>query len=213
MKIYLASSWRNDAQPVVLAALRAAGYETYDFRNPALGEEGFSWREIDPNWQDWTADEYRRALQHPIAEHGYELDISALRVCEVCVLLLPSGRSASWEFGYAMGQGKQGIVLQMGKVEPELMYREAEIATSVDELLHMLRLLDRKDLIRGYLEGRRTDDGTYPDVEEHRARMNERESDLFFSTGTDPCTISTLSSGVCPRGIKGCTQGHVTDEP
>lgn len=86
------------------------------------------------NWQDWTPEEYRTALQHPIAIRGYEYDITALRACDACVLVLPSGRSASWEFGYAMGQGKRGAVVQFGTVEPELMYREAEILTSMDEL-------------------------------------------------------------------------------
>ena len=45
-RIYLASSWRNPRQPEVLAALRADGHEVYDFRNPAPGDNGFSWREI-----------------------------------------------------------------------------------------------------------------------------------------------------------------------
>lgn len=117
-----------------------------------------------------------------------------------------------------MGQGKQGIVLQMAicaagakpeKVEPELMYREAEIATSVEELLHMLHLLGRKDFIHDYLASheRRTDDGTYPDVEEHRARMSEREA-------SEGCFIELPIAGVCLRGTRGCAQRHgATDEP
>ena len=35
MKIYVASSWRNAQQPAVVARLREAGHEVYDFRNPA----------------------------------------------------------------------------------------------------------------------------------------------------------------------------------
>jgi nucleoside 2-deoxyribosyltransferase len=81
----------------------------------------------------WSPAEYREALKHPLARKGYAHDISALKACETCVLVLPSGRSASWEFGYAMGQGKRGIVLQFDEVEPELMYREAEIVTSMSE--------------------------------------------------------------------------------
>jgi nucleoside 2-deoxyribosyltransferase len=114
--------------------LRRCGHEVYDFKNPEPGNKGFAWSEIDPNWQKWTPAEYRAALQHPIAKRGYDLDIGALRGCDACVLVLPSGRSASWEFGYAMGQGKRGAVLQLADVEPELMYREAEILTSIDDL-------------------------------------------------------------------------------
>jgi hypothetical protein len=118
-----------------VGALREAGHDVYDFRNPCPGNTGFSWADIDPNWQAWTAQQYREALKHPIAKDGYALDIGALRACDTCVLVLPSGRSASWEFGYAMGQGKRGAVLQTDAVEPELMYHEAEIVTSLAELL------------------------------------------------------------------------------
>ena len=135
MKIYVASSWKNLLQPGIVLALRRCGHEVYDFRNPAPGNNGFAWSQIDPNWKTWTPAEYRAALQHPIAKAGYAFDIGALKDCDACVLVLPSGRSASWEFGYAMAQGKRGVVVQLAGIEPELMYREAEIVTSMDELL------------------------------------------------------------------------------
>jgi nucleoside 2-deoxyribosyltransferase len=134
MKIYLASSWRNVAQPGIVHVLRRCGHEVYDFRNPKPGDDGFRWTEIDPAWEAWDPVKYREALKHPVAERGYNNDITALRECDAVVLLLPSGRSASWEFGYAMGQGKPGYVLMLDKCEPELMYREAKILTSLDEL-------------------------------------------------------------------------------
>ena len=133
-RVYVASSWRNIIQPAIVEALRLVGREVYDFRHPSPDSSGFSWSEIDPDWKDWTPAAYRKALAHPIAKAGYAHDIAALRGCEACVLVLPSGRSASWELGYAMGQGKRGVVVQLGKVEPELMYREAEIVTSMAEL-------------------------------------------------------------------------------
>ena len=138
MKIYVASSWRNIIQPAVVEVLRLLGHEVYDFKNPAPGNNGFRWSDCavpGKDWKDWTPAECREALQHPIAVRGYQFDIDALRGCDACVLVLPSGRSASWELGYAMGQGKRGAVLQLDKVEPELMYREAEILTTMDELL------------------------------------------------------------------------------
>lgn len=132
--IHVASSWRNSLQPAIVHALRRCGHEVYGFRNPAPGSNGFNWREIDPAWESWTPAQYREALKHPIAVDGYRNDIYALRVCEVCVLVLPSGRSSSWEFGYAMGQDKRGVVVQLGPVEPELMYSEAQIVTTMPEL-------------------------------------------------------------------------------
>lgn len=133
-RVYVASSWRNVHQGDVVAILRGAGHDVYDFRNPRPGDRGFSWAEIDPSWQKWTTEQYRDALQHPIAKAGYASDIGALRDCEVCVLVLPAGRSACWEFGYAMGQGKHGVVFQPEPQEPELMFSEAEIVQSWTEL-------------------------------------------------------------------------------
>lgn len=46
--IYVASSWRNPYQPVVVGELRFMGHEVYDFRNPEPGSHGFHWSEIDP---------------------------------------------------------------------------------------------------------------------------------------------------------------------
>lgn len=135
MNIYVASSWRNILQPAVVSILRGAGHEVYDFRNPEPGNNGFSWREINPEWESWSPTEYREALKHPIAKGGYALDKAALDNCDTCLLVLPSGRSASWEFGYAMGRGKLGAVLMIDKCEPELMYLGSPILTSIDELM------------------------------------------------------------------------------
>lgn len=134
MNIYVASSWRNILQPAIVSILRSCGHEVYDFKNPAPDNHGFSWSAIDPNWQNWTPAEYRDALDHPIAAAGFDLDMHALRNCDACVLVLPSGRSASFEFGWAIGNGKQGAVVMFEKCEPELMYRGSPILTTTDEL-------------------------------------------------------------------------------
>jgi len=134
MKIYVASSWRNLLQPGIVLALRRCGHDVYDFRHPVADDDGFSWRDISPDWEHWSPEEYREALKHTVAEKGYALDIGALRDCEAVVYVLPCGRSASWEFGYAMGQGKKGYVVMLDQHEPELMFREATIITSMDEL-------------------------------------------------------------------------------
>jgi hypothetical protein len=134
MKIYVASSWRNLLQPAIVSLLRSCGHEVYDFRNPAPGNNGFAWAAIDPDWQKWTPKQYRTALEHPIAAQGFEFDINALRACDACVLVLPSGRSASWEFGWALGNGKNGAVVMFEACEPELMYLGNPILTSPDEL-------------------------------------------------------------------------------
>lgn len=143
MKIYVASSWRNEIQPKVVEALRNQGHEVYDFKNPEPGDNGFHWSEIDPAWQQWTPDAFKQALNHPIAEHGFDRDMKALRECDTCVLVMPCGRSAHMEAGYAIGAGKPTIIF-LADGEPELMYRMTPfIATSEKEVLAFAKLMDR----------------------------------------------------------------------
>jgi hypothetical protein len=138
-RVYLASSWRNSLQPEVVASLREAGHEVYDFRNPAPGNHGFHWSEIDPEWQAWNQHTYREALQHPIADTGFAADWQAMEWADTGVLLLPRGRSAHLEAGYFVGTKKELHILMLSKEEPELMYRMADsICLDIDELLAAL---------------------------------------------------------------------------
>ena len=139
MKIYLASSWRNQYQPAVIGALRDMGYEVYDFRNPKLGDVGFAWSEIDEDWIDWTPQAFVDGLASPIADAGFASDWDAMQWADTFVLLLPSGRSAHLEAGWAIGQGKPTFILVPEPCEPELMYKMATgIALSVGHLTAML---------------------------------------------------------------------------
>lgn len=127
-KIYVASSWRNIAQPGVVTMLRQAGHEVYDFRHPPHGDAGFSWREIDPNWQQWSAQQYREALKSPEAERGYRSDMDGMEWADTCVLVLPCGRSAHLEAGWFSGKGKRVFILTQDGEEPELM---AKMCTAI----------------------------------------------------------------------------------
>lgn len=122
MNIYVASSWRNAKQPSVVTALRSAGHEVYDFRNPTEGNTGFHWSDIDPDWQNWTPEQYIQGLRHPLADRGYKLDFQAMQWADVFVGVMPFGRSASLEMGWAAGNGK-GTVLLLEDGEPELMVK------------------------------------------------------------------------------------------
>lgn len=124
MKIYVASSWRNPTQPHVVEVLRAAGHDVYDFKNPAPGNNGFGWRQLGlGDAKEWTPAVFRKALDHDVAQAGFHLDMTALRFCDACVLVLPCGRSAHLELGWATGAGKRTIVLCAETLdEPELMY-------------------------------------------------------------------------------------------
>lgn len=140
LKIYIASSWRNPGQQEIVKLLREHGYKVYDFKNPKLGNTGFNWSEIDENWQDWTSEEFYRNLHHPLADYGYELDKKAMDAADVCVMVLPCGKSASLEAGYFAGAKKPlAILLSECDSEPELMFKLAnQVCCSYDELLEWL---------------------------------------------------------------------------
>lgn len=144
-KIYLASSWRNERYPDVVRALRDTGHEVYDFRNPGPGERGFGWREVDPNWQQWTPEQYREALNHPIAQRGLRNDFDAMQWSDTIVAVQPFGRSTALELGWGIGSGRSAAVLLAPAQEPELMQGLAHrLCLDVDELLGWLRDEDER---------------------------------------------------------------------
>ncbi len=140
MNIYVATSWRNRLQPYVVHTLRKEGHDVYDFRNPRSDDNGFHWSEIDPDWQQWTPEIYRKCLSHPTAEDGFASDMNALRWCEAVVAVQPFGRSASLELGWAAGAGKLTI-LMLAEGEPELMVKMCDhICIGIEEVLALPEL-------------------------------------------------------------------------
>jgi len=140
MKIYVASSWRNIHQPMIVELLRRWGHDVYDFKNPTPGNTGFAWSAIDENWQHWSVREFKIALEHPIAKRGFNSDFDAMEAAECCVLVLPCGRSAHSEAGYMAGKGKTVIVYITEQQEPELMYKIYDsICDGVDRLEDIFR--------------------------------------------------------------------------
>jgi hypothetical protein len=147
MKVYVASSWRNHMQRAVVHLCRSMGHEVYDFREPTEGNTGFSWGEIDTEIpkgatdpdMEIPAERIRSMLCHPIAGAGFALDMDALRWCDACVLVLPCGRSAHLEAGWAAGAGKLTIGL-LTDGPPDLMWKMLDhLIVQADELFDILR--------------------------------------------------------------------------
>ena len=135
LKIYVASSWRNDFQPDVVKKLRSDGHDVYDFKD----SDGFHWSEVDVSWKEWVSDipSYLDGLKHPCAERGFNRDMKALKDCEACIYVMPCGVSASLEAGWACGAGKRVFVYVPGLKEPDLMVKMAEFVT---DDLNLIRL-------------------------------------------------------------------------
>ena len=141
-KVYVASSWRNVHQPDIVKELRVLGYEVYDFRHPNDKRAiGFQWSRIDPEWEKWTMEEYRKALMTDYAQFGFNRDFDAMKAADICVLVLPCGRSAHLEAGWMRGAGKKVIafIWHEERIEPELMYGLLDgIAFDIQELAEMI---------------------------------------------------------------------------
>ena len=122
-KIYVASSWRNQYYTDVVGRLSEAGHEVYDFRNPPKGTGGFHWSDINPNYMEWSVEQYREGLKSQKAEQQFANDIEALTWADTCLLVLPCGRSAHTEAGWMVGAGKKVSVYIPEMQEAELMYK------------------------------------------------------------------------------------------
>ena len=139
MRIYVASSWRNEVrQQATVHALRGAGHEVYDFRNPAPGDTGFSWRQCATQEQLTDPRRFRdEVLTSQVARDGFEKDMAALRSAEVTVLVLPCGRSAHLELGWGARNAKSLVLLDDPISEPELMYLACDgICVTIDEVVN-----------------------------------------------------------------------------
>lgn len=129
MKIYIASSWKNEGLALDLAGyLRELGHEVDCFADTSTGRYVFHFSEIDSRDQldviNFLCD--TRSLK------AFEEDKKWLDWCECCVLLLPAGKSSHLEAGYIVGQEKKLIIFHPGgfpKGEFDVMYGFADLLT------------------------------------------------------------------------------------
>ena len=134
MKIYISSSNRNGHQPEVVAKLRGLGHEVYD-----CSEHGFSWEEISPDWESWTADDYRTAIDlHDACGQAIGDNLEALAKANALVMVMPCGRAAHLELGWAIGRGKLAAVYVPDEERDgqalDLMHIMGDIVIGWDEL-------------------------------------------------------------------------------
>jgi hypothetical protein len=143
MKIYVATSWRNEYYPDVIKRLRKEGHDVYDFRNLPTWRAFFSWSDIDTEWESWSTTQFRDALSTPIARADFHSDMGALRSCDALLLVLPCGASAQTELGWATGARKITIIYDpTGKPNAELMYLMCDAI--VDDIDHAVAILERE---------------------------------------------------------------------
>ena len=139
--IYLASSWKNKYQEMLVEMLRALDYEVYDFKyDPGAN---FHWSEVGISSESESYVDYMKALSSERANEGFNSDFRAMHKCDTCILILPCGKSAHLELGWFVGQGKRTAIFntEHSPIQPELMYKMVDaIFDDWHSLLTWIRL-------------------------------------------------------------------------
>ena len=142
MKLYTASSWRNEKYPNVVKELLRNGHEVYDFRN---ANSWFRWEEISEDWEYWSNGQFVSALSHPLSKKAFSADFNGMQWADACVLILPCGKSAHIEAGYMKGKGKPLYILldNWEMTRAELTYSIADgIFGNLPQLVERLQTLE-----------------------------------------------------------------------
>lgn len=93
------------------------------------------WKNVDPEFDKWTVEEYKKSLEHPSSVIQFQADMDALDWADTCLLVLPCGRSAHTEAGWMKGAGKKVIVYIPEMQEAELMYKLFDLVSdSLEEI-------------------------------------------------------------------------------
>ena len=132
MKIYLASSWKNEKLVFIVAEFfRYRGHEVDAFVDTSTGRYSFHWTEMlsssDKSKSELNAITF---LDDKRSQKAFREDKKWLDWCDVCILILPSGRSAHLEAGYAKGQGKVLVIYSHMEFPPgefDVMYGFADL--------------------------------------------------------------------------------------
>ena len=154
MKLYTASSWRNEKYPNVVKELLRNGHEVYDFRH---ANSWFRWEEISEDWEYWSNAQFVSALSHPLSKKAFRADFNGMQWADACVLILPCGKSAHIEAGYMKGTGKPLYILldNWEMTRAELTYSIADgIFENVPQLVERLQTLEGISEVQGGVSAR-----------------------------------------------------------
>ena len=135
-KVYIGGALANPEIVRLTKLLLDAGYDAFsEWYTPG--------KEADVLWRDYEQAlgiDYRQALLRPSAQNTFRFDKNNIDDSDVLVMLLPCGKSAHLELGYAIGTGKRGIIYMPEQPDRwDVMYNFAECVVYNDkELLNVL---------------------------------------------------------------------------
>ncbi len=144
MKIYIASSLKNQKEVIALAEyLEKYGFEVDAFCRCNDKKYAFHWSELVDDEDDLANYDAIEMLADPRTLRAFKEDMKWLDWSDCVIMLMPCGRSSHLEAGYAKGQGKLLYIYgAFPKGEFDVMYGMADglvhsedIKLLVDELM------------------------------------------------------------------------------
>jgi len=141
MKIYIASSWKNQERVLLLAKrLEQEGFEVDAFCRASDSRYSFHWSELVDNEDDLKYYDAIEMLADYRTQRAFKEDRKWLDWADAVVMLMPCGRSSHLEAGYAVGQGK-GLYIygDFPKGEFDVMYGLANGLFRTEELNLMIQ--------------------------------------------------------------------------
>lgn len=106
LKIYIGGALANPEIVRLTKVLLSEGHDAFsEWYTPGP--------EADVLWRDYELSlgyDYREALKRPAAQNVFQFDKKHIDESDIFVMVLPCGKSAHLELGYALGRGKKGII-------------------------------------------------------------------------------------------------------
>lgn len=144
MRIYIASSWKNQQAVISLARLlEDEGFIVDAFCRSTDARYAFHWSELVDDEDDLKNYDAIEMLADPRTQRAYNEDKKWLDWSDTVIMLMPCGRSSHLEAGYAKGQGKLLFIYgEFPKGEFEVMYGFADglfRSWEIDKMVERLR--------------------------------------------------------------------------
>ena len=143
MKIYIASSWKNQKAVIALAEyLERYGFEVDAFCRSSDSRYAFHWSELVDDEEDLANYDAIEMLADPRTQRAFKEDRKWLDWSDCVIMLMPCGRSSHLEGGYAKGQGKLLYIYgDFPKGEFDVMYGLANGLFRREEIDRLVSIL------------------------------------------------------------------------
>jgi len=143
MRIYIASSWKNQKEVLALAdSLEKQGFEVDAFCRSTYKRYSFHWSELVDDENDLANYDAIEFLADPRTQRAFREDKRWLDWADTVIMLMPCGRSSHLEAGYAVGQGKRLYIYGLfPKGEFDVMYGFADGLFRTEQLNELVKAL------------------------------------------------------------------------